>query len=99
MQRRIAFNKRQRLQWLDGRTGINRPLNIPQFEHNPPIPRDDSQHAAMAAFGQRAARDFDENGICHQMDSRLQVTPCPRLTRLEPKIERRIDRTSHIQRR
>ncbi len=67
--RGTAFDQRQRLHGLAGRTRENTGFDIAELEHDLSIPIDCDHRAAMAAFDERAAGDFDSDGIGHGQES------------------------------
>jgi hypothetical protein len=60
-----AFDQRQRLQRLDRRARIDRALDVALRQHAATVGIDHRHRAAMPAFDQPAAQDFDQDGIAH----------------------------------
>ena len=63
--RGTAFDKRQALHGLAGRAREDAGLDIALRKRHLAIAVDHDHHAAMAAFDEIAAGDFDKDGVCH----------------------------------
>ena len=63
--RRAALDQRQGLHRLDGGAREDRALDITDGQDGFAVAIDHRNCAAMAAFDDRAAQDFDENGVFH----------------------------------